>query len=156
MLDLPPLVVVTGTVHVEGGERNRVRAKNLTKNGSRQEIVVDRAVSEDRRAANVIVTDYWRRLKAIANLRTPYGVLIEETRLDDFKKLLAHTAQKIMAFNTSHKGSTRLTSYVLFEPLEGKRRTAVATWIAAKRGAKDETVLKAMKELYSTPATSAA
>lgn len=147
MLDLRPLIVVSGTVHVEGGERNKVRATNLTTNGTRQEIVVDRSVSQDRKAANVIVTDYWRRLKAISILRTPYGVLLDLARLDDFKRLMTHVAQKILDFNTSRRGSTRLTSYVLWEPLEGKRRAAVAEWIGVKRGEKDATVMKAMKEL---------
>lgn len=146
-MDLRPLIVVSGTVHVEGGERNKVRATNLTTNGTRQEIVVDRSVSQDRKAANVIVTDYWRRLKAVSLLRTPYGVLIDVARLDDFKKLMAHVAQKILEFNTSRKGSTRLTSYVLWEPLEGKRKAAVVEWIQMKRGAKDTAVTKAMKEL---------
>lgn len=155
MLDLRPLIVVSGTVHVEGGEKNRVRATNLTTNGTRQEIVVDRSVSQDRKAANVIVTDYWRRLKAISLLRTPYGVLLDATKIDDFKKVLAHTAGKILEFNTSRRGSTRLTSYVLWEPLEGKRKAAVAEWIQVKRGEKDTAVTKAFKELRATSSAAA-
>jgi hypothetical protein len=155
MLDLRPLIVVSGTVHVEGGEKNKVRATNLTTNGTRQEIVVDRSVSQDRKAANVIVTDYWRRLKAISLLRTPYGVLLDPQRLDDFKAVLAHTAEKILDFNTSRRGSTRLTSHVLWEPLEGKRRAAVVEWVQVKRGAKDVAVTKAFKELRATSSAAA-
>lgn len=155
MLDLRPLIVVSGTVHVEGGEKNRVRATNLTTNGTRQEIVVDRSVSQDRKAANVIVTDYWRRLKTISLLRTPYGVLLDPMKIDDFKKVLAHTAGKILEFNTSRRGGTRLTSYVLWEPLEGKRKAAVAEWIQVKRGEKDATVTKAFKELRATSSAAA-
>lgn len=145
MIDLRPLIVVTGTVHVEGGERNRVRSES-TRNGNRQMLVVDRSVTPARHGANVIVVDYGRRLKQLRLLRTPFGTLIDPARLDDLKRLLATTSKKIAEFNT-RGGATHLANYVLWERLEGVRRTAVAGWLAGRRREKDEDVVETFSRL---------
>lgn len=146
MIDLRPLIVVTGTVHVEGGERNRVRSES-TRNGNRQMLVVDRSVTDARHAANVIVVDYGRRLKQIRLLRTPFGTLVDPVRLDDLKRLLAATTKKIAEFNTDRGGATHLANYVLWEHLEGVRRTAVAGWLAVRRREKDKDVAATFNHL---------
>lgn len=146
MIDLRPLIIVTGTVHVEGGERNRVRSES-TRNGNRQMLVVDRSVTDARHAANVIVVDYGRRLKQVRLLRTPFGTLIDPKRLEDLKRLLAMTSKKIAEFNTARGGTTRLANYVLWEQLAGVRRIAVAGWLEAERKAKDEEVVEVLPAL---------
>ena len=155
MIDLRPLIVVTGTVHVEGGERNRVRSSNAKNGSSRQEIVVDRSVSVDRRAANVIVVDYGRRINQIALVRTPFGILVDPKRLDELKRLLGRIDKKIRDFNTTRTGTARVANYVLWEPLEGVRKTAVAGWLLARKIAKDESVIEVIKELRPTSSVAA-
>lgn len=146
MVELKPLIVVTGAVHVEGGEQNRVRDEESIRAGNRMTIVVDRKVSPDRRAANVIATDFVRRLKGIALIRTPFGVLISPKRLDDLKAIIAQSNRKIAEFNST-KRSVKLTDCVLWEPLDGKRRHAVAGWLAAKKAEKNAVVLAALNEV---------
>jgi hypothetical protein len=146
VIDLKPLIVVTGTIHVEGGERNRVQSES-TRNGNRQRLVVDRSVSPPRRAANVIVVDYGRRLSQMTLLRTPFGILVEPKRLEDLKSLLATITRKIAEFNLARGPTTRLANHVLCERLAGVRLTAVAGWLEAKRKDKDETVLATIDEL---------
>jgi hypothetical protein len=152
VLDLRPLIIVTGTIHVEGGERNRVRSgKRTPKNGQTQTRIVDRSVTADRHAANVIVVDYGRRLKQMALLRTPYGVLIGPETLDDLRQLIAASTKKIEEFNAKRKRSTtQLANYVLWENLSGVRQIAVAGWLEVQRKEKDEVVLAALGQLRIT------
>jgi hypothetical protein len=156
VLDLRPLIVVTGTIHVEGGERNRVRA-GRAKNGQTHTRIVDRSVTVDRRAANVIVVDYGRRLAQMMLLRTPFGVLIAYDALADLKGLLTASTRKIDEFNATRKGSTtRLANYVLWEDLKGVREIAVAAWLETRRREKDEVVLEALPQLRVSRPSAAA
>lgn len=136
---------------MEGGEKNRVRAES-TRNGNKQTLVVDRSVTADRRAANVIVVDYGRRLAQMALLRTPFGVLVGMKKLEDLKHLLATISKKIAEFNVSRGGSTRLANYVLWERLAGVRQTAVAGWLNGERAVRATGVVEVLGELVRAEA----
>lgn len=131
MVALRPLILVTGTLHVRGGERSKVRNEDTTKNGASTQVVVTRTVSRDRKAANVIVTDYMRRLRHLAALRTPYGTLVDVERLDDLKKLLLLVSKRITDYSSDER-KTRISNCVLWERLSGQRASAVAGWIDAE------------------------
>ena len=110
----------------------------------------------DRRAANVIVVDYGRRLAQMMLLRTPFGVLLGPETLGELKGLLASSTQKIDEFNTARKGgTTRLANYVLWEMLAGVRLIAVAAWLETQRREKDEVVVEALVQLRSGAAVTA-
>jgi hypothetical protein len=151
MVDLRPLILITGTIRVDGGEKNRVRNEDSTRAGNSMKVVTDRTVSKDRRAANVIVTDYMRKLRGIVILRTPYGTLLDPARLDEFKKLMAGVLHKIVDY-TNDERRTRLTNCVLWEKLVGQRQAAVAGWIAAELAQGNEEVRLALKDLTAPAA----
>lgn len=146
MVDLRPLILVTGTIHVQGGEKNRVRNKDTTRTGNSMQVVVQRQVHPDRRAANVIVTDYMRKLREIVVLRTPYGTLLDPGQLDEFKTLMAAVLRRIATFSSTER-KTRLSNCVLWERLAGQRQTAVAGWVAAELAHGNEEVREALEAL---------
>ena len=130
MVELRPLIIVTGTARVEGGEKNRVRYRPKGENANQQVVTVDRQVTQDRRAANVIATDHMRKLRGVTLLRTPYGVLVDPARLPELKDVLNRVSRKIVEYNKA-KRACRLTNCILWEHLRGQRLSAVAGWIDA-------------------------
>jgi len=130
--------IVTGTVRVEGGETNRMKMMPQTDETRVREhvtVVQERDISKDRRRANVISTDYMRKLRAIRFIKTPYGALVAPEKLKDLRELLDEVNHDIAVFN---KTSTRcrLTNCVLPERLSGERLSAVEGWLA--RQVKDD------------------
>lgn len=124
------LLVVTGTIRIEGGEQNKV----VRHRGSR--VVLTRRVSDDRKAADVITTDYMRRLRGIALMRTPYGVLVATDRRGELDDLLVLTDGKIRAYNAASRSrACHVTNCVVVEELRGARLKAVEAWLRARRGA---------------------
>lgn len=149
MFALKPLLVVTGTLHVEGGEKNRVRKNTVRGDNHTQTRIVDRVVDKPRRDANVIVVDYGRRLKErIALLRTPYGVLVSLEKQAALTELIADSTHKIAEWKKAYPNSaTRLANYVLVEKLAGIREAAVTAWVLVQRREKDPTVLAVFDQL---------
>src|SRR5689334_4722362 len=82
MVELRPLILVTGTIHAEGGRTHKVESSS----GSR--FVQKRDISKDRRSADVISTTYMRRLRQLRILRTPFGTLIDPAKLDAVKTMI--------------------------------------------------------------------
>lgn len=145
MLTLRPLLVVTGSLHVEGGEEwettrqatkdARVTLDGVRSSGERVKTVIDRSVSKDRRKGNVIYLDFYRRLRKIQLCRTPFGALIDPAHKADLLAILDLMDQKIVEFN---KASTtcQLTNCVVWDKLAGNRQAGVAGWVA-RRARKD-------------------
>lgn len=149
MVELRPLIVVTGTVRAEGGETNTVRNTNKPKEGKTETsmvISVERTVSKDRRIANVITTDYMRKLRQLRLVKSPFGALISPKDLHAIKQLCADVGRKIAEYNKTTR-SCVLTNCVLWENLLANRRLAVAGWIDARIVAEDEEVLRALPQL---------
>lgn len=146
MVELRPLIIVTGTARVEGGEKNRVRYKAKDGNQNQQVVTVDRQVTQDRRAANVIATDHMRRLRGVTLLRTPYGVLVDPARLPEMKDALNRVSKKIVEYNKA-KRACGLTNCILWEHLKGQRLAAVAGWIDAELAKGNDEIKKLLPEL---------
>ena len=151
MLQLRPLVVVTGTIHVEGGEKSKVqlvhdKANTPRKKSEQVTVVQHRTVARDRRRANVIVTNYARKLRALRILKTPFGTLIEPTKLKDFKGMLMDIARDVGIFN---KGATQcqMTNGLLWENLTGNRLAAMRAWLAQQKRQKNRDVREALPSL---------
>lgn len=154
MVELRPLIVVTGTIHVEGGEKSTVRhtQRNPDESSRRREdmtVTLDRQVTPDRRAANVITTDYMRRLRSIVLLRTEFGALVDPARLPEVKALIADSSRRITEFNST-KRVCRLSNCALWERLVGNRLVAVSGWIDAH--VDDEAVKVALPQLVKLEA----
>jgi len=130
-MPLRPLLVVTGSIHVEGGDTHTVRQKGSSKNGAHISIDHTRKITADRREANVVSTGYMRRLARLRLLKTPYGSLVDPEKLPLVKELLASATRDVGTFNTEHAGGTaRLANCLVWEHLKGNRLAAVEGWLA--------------------------
>ncbi len=146
MLRLRPLVVVTGTPHVEGGFTSKRRKRGATV------ITEDLRITKDRKRANVIVVDYTRRLRKLVILRTPLGLLIDAVNLPVVEDLLRKLTRSAIDFNKTST-TTEITNCMLVEPLAGARRAAVEGWVA-RRLARDDAkavAARARLEVAATP-----
>lgn len=146
MLELRPLVVVTGTPHVEGGFTSKRRAPKGKKRREGVVITEDLQITKDRKRANVIAVDHSRRLRKLAILRTPFGLLISPDKLTVVQDLSRQLTRDAIAFNRTST-TTEITNCLLIEPLQGPRRSAVAGWVAKLIAKGDEKALAARAQL---------
>jgi hypothetical protein len=132
VIDLRPLIVVTGTIRIEGGEKNTVRQQRgstrRTDDGRKLVVVHEMRITNDRLRADVITTGYARRVQRLRILKTPFGALVDPGHLDKVKAMLTRATADVAAFNTTHTRS-RLANCMLWEPLRGNRLDAVRGWI---------------------------
>jgi len=147
MIDLRSLIVVTGTVRIEGGEKNTVRQQRgstrRTDDGTKLVVVHEVRISDDRKKADVITTGYARRVQHIRILKTPFGSLIDPKNLDKVKTMMVRASAAVADFNRIHK-ATRLSNCMLWEPLKGNRLDAVRGWIDRRLVEKDPEVKDAL------------
>lgn len=148
LLQLKPLIVVTGAVHVEGGDKHVVRQKRRAKNGE-IDVQHTRQITPDRRAGNVISTGYMRRIERIRVLRTPFGHLIDPEKLADVKALITSATRDVGEFNErmGPAATSRLTNCMLWEHLRGNRLAAVQGWLQRQIVEKNEAVMKVIPVL---------
>lgn len=156
MVELRPLILMTGTIHAEGGKRHKTQrgSSSTEATGDNQTLSTftqKREISKDRRAADVITTTYMRKLRGLRILRTPYGTLIDPARLTEVKAMIDEAAADVVAFN-GHSKTCQLSNCMLWEPLKGQRRAAVQGWIARKLADSDKTVEAAIGQLVADPA----
>lgn len=155
---LRSFIVLTGTIHVEGGEKHTSERASGDVGAAEVTTVRTRAISRDRRKANVVIVDYARRLRKLCFLRTGFGILIDPARLSEVKEMCNSATQDIAAFNKDAQ-DCRLANGYLWEPLEGNRKAAVEGWIAYHLSRHDPLVLEAVPRLFAgrvTPANAAA
>lgn len=147
MIDLRPLIVVTGTVRIEGGEKNTVRQQRgstrRTDDGTKLVVVHEVRISDDRKKADVITTGYARRVQHIRILKTPFGSLVDPKHLDKVKEMLSKASAAVAEFNRTHK-ATKLSNCMLWEPLKGNRLDAIRGWIDRRLVEKDQEVRDAL------------
>lgn len=159
MVELRPLIVVSGTIHADGGKRHKVQRQEsheVTDAGRTSNVFLQRReVSKDRRAADVISTAYLRRLRQIRVLKTPFGTLIDAARLPDVKTLLAKATEEVIEFNRSAR-SCKLSNCMIWEPLRGNRLAALQGWIARQVAEGDKRVKGALPQLTGVAEEAAA
>jgi len=148
MLELRPLIVITGTIRIEGGSKTRVKSSG-TARGRKQEqvtVVQERDVTPDRRQADVFVTNYARKLRPLRIFKTPFGVLIDPAKLKDFKVMMMDIAREVAIFNRTHSDA-QLANCLVWEKLTGNRLGAVSGWLAQKNRQKQADVSAALPAL---------
>ena len=130
MKRLSGLLVVTGTIHIEGGENSQARNTKVqnTKDEDRVTTIYTRTVSIDRRAGNVIVINCSRRLRKLRSLKTPYGSLVLPEYKRDLLAMFMLATQKVAEFNASSEGCV-LANCMVWEVLAGNRLAAVEGWL---------------------------
>lgn len=153
-MQLRPLIVVTGSVHVEGGDENTRQQHRPRRVGDVEKITVThkRVISKDRRAGNVVSTAYMRRLRALRLLKTPYGTLIEPSRLPEVKKMFERATRDVAKFNAKEGATAHLENCLIWEQLRGNRLAAVEGWAARKLRENDLEI----HAILTTPTTASA
>jgi hypothetical protein len=146
-MPLRPLIVLTGSIHVEGGDTHKVRQAdtqhgNITINHTRK-------ITPDRRKANVVSTGYMRRVDRLRVLKTPYGNIVDPEKLPAIKELLTCATRDVATFNAAHS-TARLTNCLLWEHLRGQRLAAVEGWIMRGLSDKVPEVVEAASALLAT------
>lgn len=147
--NLRPLIVVTGTLHVEGGLKSHRRAAapgDKKRDGTRTTIVQDREVSDERGRAHVIFATYARRIKALRLLKTPFGMLVDPNHLTVVQTLLVDMTKKAAEFNKGTK-VCKIENCLVWEELFGNRKAALEGWLARRKWDGDKAILKALPNL---------
>lgn len=153
MVHLRPLIVVTGTIRLDGGETGRVRKRpgstRRTSNRDGDTVVVVREIqiTDDRRGGDTVATGYARRLTRMCLLRTPFGALCDPKDLPRVKDIFFMRAtQDVAAFNKTHTNTVLSNCYV-WEELAGNRLEAVRGWIDRQVRDGDEKVIEVLPRL---------
>jgi hypothetical protein len=163
MLKLRPLVVVTGTIHVEGGATSKRRAPaparsngaGKRKSTTKTAVVTEELqVTDDRGRANSIIVTFSRALRKLTILRVPHGLLIDPANLPALQELSRRLTMKTIEFNRSAK-TAEITNCWIIEPLQGTRRAAVEGWVARRLAKGDKKALAAKAALQVPSATPA-
>ena len=152
MVELRPLIVVTGTIRIKGGETGHVRRqpgstrRTPAKNGDKLVVVREVQISDDRRDADVIATGAARRLTRLCIMRTPFGVLCDPKDLPRIKDMITRAIQDVAKFNDEHTRAAISNCYV-WERLAGNRLECVRGWLDRSILDKDEEVIAALDQL---------
>lgn len=149
MVDMRPLIVLTGTLHVEGGLAKTTRSKSKQRGGNKLTVTESREVSPDRRRGNVVVTDVMRRIRQIRIIRTPFGTLVAPDQLEALKAVIAEATKDVSSFNTSAT-KVRLANTLLWEHLKGNRLDAIRVYVEKAVREGDEEVKAALPMLISS------
>ena len=155
MIELRPLLVLSGTLHVEGGLSKSVRKERGSKGPSHVVITEERTVAKDRRAGNVLAAGYMRRIRDLKLLRTPWGVLADPKNLAKIKDVIAQAVVDAAKFNESH-AKCHVENHMIWEHLKGNRLEAVLGWVDRKLREGDQEVKDAITLIVSTEAGAAA
>src|SRR5580704_8806766 len=110
MIELRPLLMVMGTLHVESS-------------GPRTD--------KDRKAGNVLAAGYFRRIRELTILHTPWGRLMDPVNLRKVKDLIAQTTIDVASFNVSHS-KCHADNTTVWGHLKGNWREAVIGWVDRK------------------------
>jgi hypothetical protein len=149
MVELRPLIVVTGTLRVEGGLK-RARKKATTK-GAQIMVTESLNIGEDRRAGNVVAARYLRKLAGLKIVHTPYGSLVDPENLVRVKDTIAQATIDCQAFNREHE-KCKVSNTMLWEHLRGMRLDAITAWIDKHMREGDEDVTKVLARLVAAQA----
>lgn len=110
MIELRPLLIVFGTLHVEGGSRR----------------------DKERRAGDVIAAGYFRRTRELTILHTPWGRLADPANLRKVKDVIAQATIDVARFNGSHSKKFRAENTLVWDHLKFNLRDAVTVWVDRK------------------------
>ena len=147
-MKLRPLYVVTGTLHVEGGDTTKVKSTptQTRRNNAHMTVVHERTIHDDRRSGNTLATHYSRKVRNLRVLRTPWGSLLAPEQMGAFRELMAAATKDVAKFNRARKACSVVNSY-LAERLSGQRLAAVEGWLMRQVREKNAAVLAARDAL---------
>lgn len=122
MIELRPLLIVSGTFHVEGGKTR---------------------TDPERKAGNVLAAGYFRHMRDLTILHTPWGRLVDPANLTKVKDAIAQATIDASRFNRAHT-RCRMENTTLWEHLRGNRLDIVIAWVDRKLREGDQEVQDAV------------
>lgn len=146
LIQLRPLLVLTGTLRIEGGATSRV-VNSEKKPAGRVAVTHMRKIHPDRKRANSLTADYTRDIdKRIKLLTTPFGALVDPSRKGQAQALFIEITQALSKFNES---TTECVIYncLVLEDLQGSRLAGVTGWVNRRLFDKDPEILAVVEML---------
>lgn len=128
---LRPLIVVTGTIRVSGGESTTQKTDVDPADATKSVVLRRKVTAPERKAALSLITTFLKKLNRCVALDTPFGRLVEpDVMTTTLKGVLAEIDGKVRAFNSAVMGCA-LVNAVVWEPLSGNRKARVEAWLEA-------------------------
>ena len=128
MLRLRSLLVITGTLAVDGGIENK-------------------QPTPDRKRANVLIVKFAKRLKEIRLLKTPFGALVDPVRQTDINSLIYDASRTCAKYNSQVTKTCFLWNSLICETLAGNRLLGVVGWISKKAQDGDLEVIEILPQI---------
>ncbi len=153
MIDLKDVLVVTGSIHIEGGKQ--ISTKSEVRPGQRRgadrlTVTQEKVISGARREADVIATNVSRRLRKLRLLHTNFGTLIAPENAKALRALMIDVTRMVAAFNRDGR-DVRIENCYVVEPLAGSRLTGLQGWIERRIKLGDVEVKAAVAGVPKTP-----
>lgn len=128
--DFPPLLVVTGTVQVRGGETRKMTSSSA-RGAQEKHVSMVKIRSPARQKAMSIATRYMKKIDELRILKTPFGNLVHLEKLPQVKRVITDAESAVAAFNAEDTDDCKLWNALLWEPLRGQRLYALRRWLEA-------------------------
>lgn len=116
---------------MEGGETSTIRrVHRIGDGGDKSTALHDRVVTDDRKKAVVIVTDYMRKVRKNRLAKTPFGSIFDDNGGVARAYLLAlmEQANSSAIFFNKTSSSCKIWNCMVWEPLAGNRLKSLAYW----------------------------
>jgi len=140
-----PLLVLTGTVHIEGGMTSK--AVRVAQSATDAQVTMHQSVSDARKRANAIASKYSRSItRTLRLLKTPFGALVDPADARRIQTLLVEITQTAAKFNTRAVDCQVFNCFVL-ENLHGVRLASFTGWFNRRMLNKDPEALAALPKL---------
>jgi hypothetical protein len=131
VFELRPLIVVTGAISARGGAATHVVNSQVAKGAAHKTTITrERTATSVRLHADVIVSEFSRRLRGLRLLKTPFGGLFDRDKLVELTGIFDQATHAISDFNKSASEDTAIINGLVWEHLSGNRLAAVQGWAA--------------------------
>lgn len=154
MIKLRPLIVLTGAIHISGGDTSERRDIEDAGNdvppvegqAQRLMVILKRTVTADRRRGTVRAVHHSRKLRKLRLYKCPLGTLIDPQALPELKAALVAIVKDIAEYNKTST-TCRLDNCYVWEPLAGNRKAAFEGWISRRLAEGDPEVTQALAHI---------
>lgn len=109
-----------------GGESTTIR-RMRDKPGEKRTTIHDRVVTDDRKKAIVIVTDYMRRVRKNRLVKTPFGSIFPPDAGQFLKDLMASASKSVATYNVTSQ-TCKIWNCMVWEVLADKRFECLTLW----------------------------
>lgn len=112
---------------MEGGESSTIRRVRQDSTEKRTSLH-DRVVTEDRKRAVVIVTDFMRKVRKNRLAKTPFGSIFEAATGHAYLAALSEQATSSAIHFNKQSTTCKIWNCMVWEPLAGNRLKSLTYW----------------------------